>query len=115
MSTDQHDKLYSILLDVQKQLGVVSRETGEQTKKLDALNDKVAVANGRTSKNEVAISNNQESIAKLRNKSWYIMGAFAVISVIGLYAATQYIKEVAGKTAQEVLTNLEEKYQIEIQ
>lgn len=43
-------------MDIQKQIGVISRETGEQTKKLDALNDKVAIQNGRVTKNEVAIA-----------------------------------------------------------
>lgn len=49
---EHNDPHLNILLDIQKQLGVVNRETGEQSKMLIALNEKVAIQNGRVTKAE---------------------------------------------------------------
>ncbi len=107
MSAESHDKIFNVLLGIQKQIGDVSRETGEQTEKLDALNAKVAIANGRTGKNEAQIAN-------IREWGKYVLGGGAVIIVVGLYAATMYIKEVATQAANKVVYTLEEKYNIKI-
>jgi hypothetical protein len=108
MSNDTHEKVYNVLLDVQKQIGVVSRETGEQTKKLDALNEKVALANGRTAKNE-------GEIALLKEWRKWILGGLAVATVTGMMAATYYIEKVASKTASEAISSLEAKYDLRIE
>lgn len=108
MTNDTHEKVYSVLLDVQKQIGTVSRETGEQTKKLDALNEKVAIANGRTAKNEGDI---------LMLKEWrkWILGGLAVATVTGMMAATYYIEKVATRSANEAISSLEVKYNLKFE
>jgi len=105
MADAPHDKLYGILLDVQKQLGAVSRETGEQTKKLDALNDKVSVANGRTGKLEGQV---------IALKEWrkYILGGFAVISLLGVYLVNAFTRDIVDQTSEDVISALEEKYEL---
>ncbi len=111
---ENHDTLYGILLDVQKQIGSISRETGEQTEKLDSLNDKVAIANGRTAKNE-------GQIAMLKEWRKYILGGLAVVSVFGGLGATLYVKFITDKAAKEgakqgaaeAISQLEEKYQLD--
>jgi|JI10StandDraft_1071094.scaffolds.fasta_scaffold1172223_1 phage-related tail protein len=115
MENDTHEKVYNVLLDVQKQIGAVSRETGEQTKKLDALNEKVATANGRTAKNESAIATNAAEIATLREWRKYILGGLAVATVTGMMAATYYIEKIATKTANEAISSLENKYKLRIE
>jgi len=105
MADAPHDKLYGILLDVQKQLGTLSRETGEQTKKLDALNDKVSVANGRTGKLEGQV---------IALKEWrkYILGGFAVISLLGVYLVNAFTRDIVDQTSEDVISALEEKYEL---
>lgn len=66
--TENHEKLYSILLDVQKQIGQLGNETSKQSEMLISLNNKVAIANGRTSKNEEKIENVEKTIDGFKNK-----------------------------------------------
>lgn len=108
MANDTHEKVYTVLLDVQKQIGVVSRETGEQTKKLESIDNKVAVANGRTAKNE-------GDIAMLKEWRKWILGGLAVATVTGMVTATYYIEKIATKAAQEAISSLESKYNIKIE
>lgn len=100
MSTDKHEQLYTTLLDIQKQMGLLSRETGEQTKKLDALNDKVAIANGRTAKNE-------GQIAMLKEWRKYILGGMAVLSLIGTFTLQAYIKKISEEVVRDTLAEYE--------
>lgn len=104
---EDHERLYGILLDVQKQLGSVSRETGEQTKKLDALNEKVAVANSRTGKLELAVTD-------LKEWRKYILGGFAVLTVLGVYLIHTLTQDVVRQTSQQVISILEDKYDFKI-
>ena len=116
MADAPHDKLYGILLDVQKQigelksantekLGALSRETGEQTKKLDSLNDKVSVANGRTGKLEA-------NVIMLKEWRKYILGGFAVITMLGVYLINAFTKDIVAQTSKDVISALEEKYEL---
>ena len=93
---ENHDKFYDLLLAVEKQISGISRETGEQTQKLDSLNDKVAIANGRTGKNEGQIN----ALIQWKN---YILGGVAIVFIIGIYAATAFIREVTKNTTLEIL------------
>ena len=104
---DKHEKMYEILLGIQKQIGDISRETGEQTKSLADLNTKVATANGRTSKNE-------ERIEKLEMWRSYLLGAFVVASAVGLYVLKTYTTNITNETSQKVISILEDKYNVEI-
>jgi hypothetical protein len=54
---------------------LLSRETGEQSKLLTALNDKVAIANGRTSKIEKKVEDHQAIL-----DNW--KGRLAVIVIV---------------------------------
>lgn len=103
-----HDKLYEILLDVQKQIGLVSRETGEQTKKLDALNEKVGIQNGRVTATE-------KKIAELREFKKYILGGFAVLSFLGGYIIYSFKRDIVEQTSNMVVTILEQKYNLTVE
>ena len=52
--SENNDQYLSILLDIQKQLGDVKSETRGQSEMLVALNEKVAIQNGRVVKLEIA-------------------------------------------------------------
>ena len=108
MADAPHEKLYTVLLDVQKQIGVVSRETGEQTKKLDALNEKVAVQNGRVTATE-------KVTAELREWRKYILGGFAVIGLLGSYLIYSFTENIINKASGRVISNLEKKYNLIIE
>lgn len=73
---DNKDPHLNILLDIQKQIGVLGSETARQSEMLVALNDKVAIANGRTTKNETSIKEHQTII-----DNW--KGRIGVIVVVG--------------------------------
>lgn len=73
--SEQVDKHLSVLMDIQKQLGALGNETSRQSAMLIALNDKVLIANGRTSKNEAMISAHQSIL-----DNW--KGRVAVIVVV---------------------------------
>lgn len=90
--TENHDKIYSILLDVQKQIGNLGNETSKQSEMLVSLNDKVAIANGRTSKNENRIEELEKTVSGFKNK------VAGVSLVVGLLASivVPFIKEKIG-------------------
>ncbi len=113
LQSDTHEKLYTILLDIQKQmgdlgtateakLGKIDTKTDRQSQMLISLNDKVAVANGRTAKNE-------GQIAALREWRKYILGGFAVVSLIGTFTLTAYIQKVSKEAVREALVNYTEQ------
>jgi len=107
MATDQHEKLYGILLDVQKQIGTVNSETSRQSQMLIDLNAKVATANGRTGKLEA-------SIIMLKEWRKYILGGFAVITVLGVYLIHSFTQEIVKQTSEQVISILEYKYDLQI-
>lgn len=107
MPSDKHDQIYNLLIDTQKQIGAVSRETGEQTKMLAALNEKVAIANGRTGKLEA-------SIIMLKEWRKYILGGFFVITTLGVYLINSFKNDIIQETSKNVLTILEDKYDLQI-
>ena len=107
MPVDQHEKLYGILLDVQKQIGTVNSETSRQSQMLIDLNAKVAIANGRTGKNEAAIS-------MLKEWRKYILGGFFVITTLGVYLINSFKNDIIQETSKNVLTILEDKYDPQI-
>jgi hypothetical protein len=84
MARDNHEKLYEILLDVQKQIGHLGNETSKQSEMLIALNNKVAIANGRTTKNEEMLAKHQSIL-----DDW--KGKLAVIVVIVGFAGNLLI------------------------
>jgi hypothetical protein len=69
---DQH---LNILLDIQKQLGALSRETGEQTEKLKSIEYQTIKTNGRV----LALEKKNEQSEKEKE---FIRGKMAVISFI---------------------------------
>lgn len=73
MESNEH---LNILLDIQKQLGALGKETSMQSQMIISLNEKVAVANGRTTKNEA-------EIAKMKSILDNWKGKLAVILVMG--------------------------------
>lgn len=83
--TDPH---LNILLDIQKQLGVISRETGEQTTKLNALNEKVAIQNGKVFKNMQDIQglkdekNIEKGEKKIKGILWGAVGGVITAVII---------------------------------
>ena len=104
-----HDKIYTVLLDVQKQMGTlgttteeklgkIDKETGRQSQMLIDLNAKVATANGRTAKNE-------GQIAELKEWRKYILGGIAVVSLIGTFTLQAYIKKISEESIREALAN----------
>lgn len=100
-ATEAHDKLYAVALDVQKQIGVVSAETARQSQMLIDLNAKVAIANGRTAKNE-------GSIEMLKEWRKYILGGIAIISLIGMFTLTAYIQKVSREAVKDALATYSE-------
>jgi len=91
---EHQDSHLNILLDIQKQLGKLGSETATQSEMLKALNDKVAIANGRTSKNENRISFLEEinqlrkegdAIKKGKNLVWGIVGGFGGSILLALF------------------------------
>lgn len=108
MPAENHEKLYSILLDVQKQIGTVNSETSRQSQMLIDLNAKVGIQNGR-------ITATEKVVAELKEWRKYILGGFAVITFLGAYIIHAFIKDVVEQTSQEVITTLEEKYNLKIQ
>lgn len=107
MPSDQHEKLYSILLDVQKQIGSVNAETSRQSQMLVDLNTKVGIQNGRVTATE-------KTVADLKEWRKYIFGGFAVISALSGYLIYSFKKDIIEKTSDEVISTLEEKYNLEI-
>lgn len=87
--TENHEKLYSILLDVQKQIGQLGNETAKQSEMLVSLNNKVAIANGRTSKNEERIEVIEKTIDGYKNKA---IGISAIVGFL-VSMAIPFIKE----------------------
>jgi hypothetical protein len=61
-----HEKIYDILLDVQKQLGIVSRETGAQTEKLNSIDRKQTELNGYQQTANSKISTAMKEIEELK-------------------------------------------------
>lgn len=72
---EHKDPHLSILLDIQKQLGQLGRETGEQTEKLKSIEAQTMKTNGRVTKLEQL----NEVIAREKE---YARGKMAVIGVI---------------------------------
>lgn len=56
---ENHEKIFEVVLDLQKQLSVISRETGEQSKLLISIKDDTTKHNGRMNKAEQDIKNLQ--------------------------------------------------------
>lgn len=75
------EKIYGILLDVQKQIGSLSRETGEQTTKLNSIDEQVKKTNGRVTKLEGTTADLQQDKANFSGKT-------AVLAVIGAFLLT---------------------------
>lgn len=73
--SEQVDKHLTVLMDIQKQLGALGNETARQSAMLVALNDKVLVANGRTTKNELMIQDHQKTL-----DNW--KGRLAIIVIV---------------------------------
>lgn len=69
MSKENHEQLYTILMDLKS-------ETGGQTAKLDSIEKKLDYTHGKVGK---AI----EDINTLQNWRWYILGGLAVLTVTG--------------------------------
>lgn len=75
-SVDPH---LNVLLDIQKQLGALGNETSRQSQMLIALNEKVAVANGRTTKNETILKEHQTILDNWKGKLAVIVVAAGFI------------------------------------
>lgn len=61
MPSDTHDKLYTIALDLQKQMGVLGSETAKQSEMLKSIEQQVIKTNGRVTKLEtINITNDKE-------------------------------------------------------
>lgn len=77
MKTDEH---LNILLDIQKQLGDVKTETRGQSEMLKALNEKVAIQNGRIYKAEGNIGSIQSLLENWKGKMVIIV---AIVGIVG--------------------------------
>lgn len=79
----------------------------ENTLKLNDLNTKVAVQNGRVAKSEEAITllgdkfvKTAEKLESVVNKWWYVAGGFAVILLVGGLFAKLYIRDQVSDVLQ---------------
>lgn len=88
--TEQVDKHLGVLMDIQKQLGALGNETARQSAMLVALNDKVLIANGRTSKNESMIVAHQTIL-----DNW--KGRLAVIVVVSGFVGSLFTAWIKSK------------------
>jgi len=70
----KHDEHLNILLDIQKQLGGVGGETARQSEMLKALNEKVAIQNGRVEKNEKKLDEHEAIINNWKGKLAIVIG-----------------------------------------
>lgn len=76
MPTDSHEKLYSIALDLQKQMGVLGTETAKQSEILKSIETQVKYTNGRVTKLEGINITNDKSKAYVKGQ----MAAWGVIA-----------------------------------
>jgi hypothetical protein len=72
---EQSDPHLHILLDIQKQLGILGRETGEQTQKLVSIEAQVKKTNGRVTALE-------EINKHLEQERQFVKGKMAIIGII---------------------------------
>jgi len=89
---EHSDKHLSILLDIQKQLGDVKSETRGQSEMLRALNEKVAIQNGRVTKLE-GVSNEQSVL--ISNWKGRLVVLASIISV-GIGLLSSWIRKQVG-------------------
>jgi hypothetical protein len=102
--TPDTSELYRLVKDMsldQKEHIQMSHDMHEEnSKKLQQLNNNQIVANGRTSTNEKAIALLGEQftaiykdVDSLKANRWWILGAFAVVAVVGSYLVQKYIED----------------------
>lgn len=101
--TDNHEKIFEVVLDLQKQLSVISRETGEQSKLLISIKDDTAKHNGRMTKAEEDIKKIQIRLSdyeEIRDgtkdvvttkKALLMIAAVIVFFSAGIYGLTKYV------------------------
>lgn len=81
MESNEH---LNILLDIQKQLGALGKETSMQSQMIISLNEKVAVANGRTTKNETELAKMKSILDNWKGKLAILVVAGGVVGKIAL-------------------------------
>lgn len=83
------DPYTTILLSIQKQVGDLSRETGEQTEKLESIETQTKITNGRVTKTEGDIRVIQDRIIYRKGRSAFIgaLTGIAMAIIIGLLTA----------------------------
>lgn len=88
--TEHQEKIFTLLLDVQKQIGDIGKETARQSEMLIALNKRVEIANGRTSKNESAIDAINKDIASFKSKAAGVALAVTMFGSLIITGIKQY-------------------------
>jgi len=76
---DNHEKLYTIALDMQKQLGGMSAEISKQSQMLVDLNVKVAIQNGKVASNQLAIQKLEGYNNVLKGKIIILTAFFSIV------------------------------------
>lgn len=90
---ENHDKLYGILLDVQKQIGDVKTETGKQTGTIEGIDKKISYTNGKIAqamKDIQAIQIELSDYPDVRDKAidtWsFKKGVLMIVAVVVFFA-----------------------------
>jgi hypothetical protein len=90
------DKMYSILIDLQRQIGNLSRETGEQTEIIKAVQIQTTKTNGRVTALEVKLEGMDQITAFSKGKKAATIALIGAVSGILVTLLVAFIKQKLG-------------------